>query len=460
MQACPYDAITLHPESGTATKCNYCAHRIDVGREPACVVVCPAEAIITGDLSDPHSKIARLHAQEQTSVRRPEKGTHPKLAYIDGDRQALDPFAARRASRTLWGERPLDAVDRQQELSAGLGDGSLARFVEKLGTPASAAQRTGGTDSTSDSHISSKTGGVAAAYSTTRRTSVEFPGPTSSSGPVRTFDIAQRHAASWGWKVSGYLFTKSIAAGAFLVPAVLGFAGMPEEFLSRAFSFGVTIALIFLAVTGGLLVADLKRPERFHWVLLRPQWSSWLVRGAYIITAYGLFLTGWFLFPGSPGGGWSILGGILSAATASYSGWLFGQAKGRDLWQSPLVPVHLLVQAFVAGCATLLIFSPRGLSDLAPILAIAVGVDALLIVAELHGRHASEAASRARRLLVSGSRRWWLYGASLALGHLLAISLLWSENPIVCTVAALLALAGVAIYEHLWIDTPQRLPLA
>ena len=150
----------------------------------------------------------------------------------------------------------------------------------------------------------------------------------------------------------------------------------------------------------------------------------------------------------------------LSAATASYSGWLFGQAKGRDLWQSPLVPVHLLVQAFVAGCATLLIFSPRGLSDLAPILAIAVGVDALLIVAELHGRHASEAASRARRLLVSGSRRWWLYGASLALGHLLAISLLWSENPIVCTVAALLALAGVAIYEHLWIDTPQRLPLA
>ena len=101
MQACPYDAITLNPDSGTATKCNYCAHRVDVGREPACVVVCPAEAIITGDLSDPSSRIAQMMAKEQTMVRRPEKGTVPKLAYIEGHRDALDPLAAKRALRQL-----------------------------------------------------------------------------------------------------------------------------------------------------------------------------------------------------------------------------------------------------------------------------------------------------------------------------------------------------------------------
>src|SRR5262245_61996674 len=53
IQACPYDAIHLDPGSHTAAKCHYCAHRVDVGLEPACVVVCPEHAIIAGDLDDP-----------------------------------------------------------------------------------------------------------------------------------------------------------------------------------------------------------------------------------------------------------------------------------------------------------------------------------------------------------------------------------------------------------------------
>ncbi len=47
------------------------------------------------------------------------------------------------------------------------------------------------------------------------------------------------------------------------------------------------VAMFFLVITGVLLVVDLKQPKRFLYVLLRPQWQSWLVRGAYIITAYG-----------------------------------------------------------------------------------------------------------------------------------------------------------------------------
>ena len=41
MQACPYDALYIDPETNTAAKCNYCAHKIDGGYEPACVIVCP-----------------------------------------------------------------------------------------------------------------------------------------------------------------------------------------------------------------------------------------------------------------------------------------------------------------------------------------------------------------------------------------------------------------------------------
>ena len=37
MQACPYDAIYIDPQTETAAKCNFCAHRVEVGLEPPCV---------------------------------------------------------------------------------------------------------------------------------------------------------------------------------------------------------------------------------------------------------------------------------------------------------------------------------------------------------------------------------------------------------------------------------------
>ena len=64
MQACPYDALYIDPETKTAAKCHYCAHRVESGLEPACVVVCPVQAIVPGDLDDPHSTISRLVASQ------------------------------------------------------------------------------------------------------------------------------------------------------------------------------------------------------------------------------------------------------------------------------------------------------------------------------------------------------------------------------------------------------------
>ena len=58
MAACPYDAIFINPDDHSAEKCNFCAHRLDVGLEPACVVVCPTQAIMVGDVNDPTSVVA------------------------------------------------------------------------------------------------------------------------------------------------------------------------------------------------------------------------------------------------------------------------------------------------------------------------------------------------------------------------------------------------------------------
>src|SRR5439155_307016 len=112
--------------------------------------------------------------------------------------------------------------------------------------------------------------------------------------------------------------------------------------------------LLFLLLTTALLVFDLKRPERFAYILFKPNWRSWLVWGAWILIAFGAAAGAWL--------GAGLLGhhvpdavrlpvGLLALGAAGYSALLFGQAEGRDFWQSPLVLPHLVVAAFVAGAA-------------------------------------------------------------------------------------------------------------
>lgn len=97
--ACPYGAIYMDPESNTADKCTYCAHRIESGMMPACVVICPVEANIFGDVEDDTSNISLYIMEHQGSgvqVRKPEKHTDPKHYYVGGGTQTLDPLAQQR----------------------------------------------------------------------------------------------------------------------------------------------------------------------------------------------------------------------------------------------------------------------------------------------------------------------------------------------------------------------------
>src|SRR5205085_2509645 len=91
----------------------------------------------------------------------------------------------------------------------------------------------------------------------------------------------------WGWMVSAYVSTKAVAAGAVMAAFVAYLSGYTTQVLP---STAALISLLFLAITGALLVGDLKQPRRFLYVLLRPQWKSWLVRGSYIITAFGILI--------------------------------------------------------------------------------------------------------------------------------------------------------------------------
>ena len=105
MLACPYGAIYMDPETNTADKCTYCAHRVESGVEPACVVACPTSANVFGDLEDPKSKISTYIASSRNvRVRKPEKGTKPKHFYTGGGDPQLDPLAStREEGQNLFG---------------------------------------------------------------------------------------------------------------------------------------------------------------------------------------------------------------------------------------------------------------------------------------------------------------------------------------------------------------------
>ncbi|MEQ1568348.1 MAG: 4Fe-4S dicluster domain-containing protein [Myxococcota bacterium] len=106
VMACPYGSIYMDPETNTADKCTYCAHRVEGGLEPACVVACPTGANLFGDLDDAESVISKYISEHgDARVRKPEKGTEPTHFYTGGGAVHLDPLASRREpGPSLFGE--------------------------------------------------------------------------------------------------------------------------------------------------------------------------------------------------------------------------------------------------------------------------------------------------------------------------------------------------------------------
>ncbi len=68
---------------GVVEKCNFCADRIGMGKQPACADACgSSKAIVFGDLNDPESEIRKVLKEKYTIQRKPALGTHPSVFYI------------------------------------------------------------------------------------------------------------------------------------------------------------------------------------------------------------------------------------------------------------------------------------------------------------------------------------------------------------------------------------------
>lgn len=421
MAACPYDAIYIDPTSHSAEKCNFCAHRIDRGLQPACVVVCPTQAIYVGDLNDSESEVSKLITNEKTDVRKPEKHTDPKVFYVEAAEVTLTPSLAGFAGSFAAGT-PLDG-----EVTPGGESVTLPREGRQKATE---------------------------------------PGLTAAAA-LLSYD--NTHRAPWNWIVSLYTWTKSIAGGTFLVAAVLGIL---DYSLDREFeAYAALAAGAFLGLTALLLVADLHHPERFIFTLIKPQWRSWVARGSYLITFYGLSL-GLFLLAllvESEGLKQAMRwpGALLAIGATIYTAFLFGQAKGRDLWQEPALPLHLLTQAVVAGSAALVVLAsavgvPGDVDEaLRWTLVGSLALHLLLAASQIVVSHESTDGKRASRNMLWG-RYAAYYWTGVLIGALLPLVLVLgaSAGDGLMVSGAVAALVGLALYEHAYVQAGQSVPLS
>ena len=446
MQACPYDAIYIDPESHTAAKCHYCSHRVEVGLEPSCAVVCPTHAIVAGDLDDPDSEISRVLAKNKVTVRKPEQGTAPKVFYIEGHEASLTPTATEVPSTFMWADvvepRP-QSSHPPRRLPVLSRDGVKLRAPQPQGEPADGplvfGQRQAG-------HM------VQVGYNA-------------------------QHKVPWHWPVPAYLVTKGIGAGIFLF-LTLAFALGLAPVQGTVAAVGAGVSVVFMGLTTALLVYDLDRPARFLYILLRPQWRSWLARGAVFLVGFSTLGALWL---GAEGGAelgllepafaatvrpWiTWLGMPFAIGAAIYTAFLFGQAEGRDLWQSPLLPAHLLVQALMMGAAAMLVvgafvgLSPELTTLAERTLAATLAVDLFMVLlGELGMPHASEVAARAAHAIVRGryARLFWV--GAIGLGHLVPFALLFAGAPMAAAAAGLATVAGLYAYEHAFVMAPQEVP--
>jgi len=411
MEACPYDQLFIDPNTHTAEKCNFCANRVENRLLPACVIVCPTECRIFGDLDDPASEVSRIVQREAFMVRKPEKGTGPRIFYLGAEESAIRPEIA---------ARPL--VYREGEV-----------HMRPLAAP--------------------------------------MEDPSSPGDPRVDYDTP--HAKPWGVDMVLYLFTKAVSTGAMLLASLLWFLGERGPVASIV---APAISLVFLTLTTIVLVADLERPERFYYILTRSNWRSWLVRGTWCLVAHGTVSGVWLL---SAWLGWTRVIDVLAllalpaaVLATSYTGFLFAQGLGRDLWQGPHAAVDLIAQSGAAGAATLFVAARLlGIGSghtqgilLREVLVLSVLAHLLFLLFE---NVLSPSPTRHHELALETIRRGpyarLFWGVAIGAGGVLPLLLLLTGtivHPDLLVVSSLLALAGGAAWDYIWVEAGQSVPLS
>jgi formate-dependent nitrite reductase membrane component NrfD len=172
---------------------------------------------------------------------------------------------------------------------------------------------------------------------------------------------------SWGWPIILYIFLAGLGGGTFLFSFILMFMEK-YELIAR---IGALIGPLVVAFASVLLIFDLGSPTRAYRLFTTPKtlMSSWMTRGAWILTAFIILglayalpafsIFNWLPWYQSSGLGQVIGFGaaVLSVIVPIYPGLLLGVIKSIPLWNTSALPPIFFLSGLDTGIALLVMVS-------------------------------------------------------------------------------------------------------
>ncbi len=304
---------------------------------------------------------------------------------------------------------------------------------------------------------------------------------------VVTLDVALP-GIIWGWMITLNMWAKSIGTGVILIGAYLLMRHKKESmpnlrWLMPLISF---VALnVFLAFT----LLDLHQPLRMVNIFLHPHWTSAITVGAWMASLFtGLITIMAYIgamdqFPdfrrhcpiSKKARENSALYEkvfpfvvFLAIPVTLYTAIIMAESSARELWQAPTEMMQMLLAAFLAGSASLILISEKwskeARADLALILAMSVFFGFMMYMGEYFFSFKSAEAEATLVFVHSGGEYNAQFWMAMLMGFVtpffLSLSAMKSDNIVILRFSAIIALIGLYLAKDVWLKIPQLLPLS
>jgi polysulfide reductase chain C len=195
-----------------------------------------------------------------------------------------------------------------------------------------------------------------------------------------------RPQIKWRWLIAFYLFLAGVGGGAYIVGVAAGFAGPDWDLVSRV---GIALAWPCVAIGSIFLIFDLGTPMNF-WRTFRKPGTSWMARGAIIITIFmtiafvHLVLGIWPLQVLDAGilAVLGVVGAVFAFLTVVYTGILLAASRPVAFWSTAMLPALFTVSALSTGVMAIILVAGL-IGGLTPALALLAKLDILLILLEV-----------------------------------------------------------------------------
>ena len=288
---------------------------------------------------------------------------------------------------------------------------------------------------------------------------------------IVTLDVALPGIV-WGWIITMNMWAKSIGTGIIFIafyllkkyPNETGFIRFPA----------VVVSIVFIHLFLFFTVIDLHQMFRFWHIFFHPHMNSMITIGAWLATGFvGIILAmAYFIYLKKDEAMYDKLlgyGVILAVPVTLYTAGLMAQSTARELWQMPTESIQMMLAAFLAGSAAMILlggnkFSDSVKKDLGLILGFSALTAFIMYMLELVFGPMKAEEVIATLEFVKGGEYTVMFWIGQIVAFLIPILLVCKsikdKSYYLLKIAAVSALVGLWITKHVWLVIPQLLNMS